>query len=227
MHFGKCYKIQWNKIHRGTEALFIFNIHVLNEKFAPKEALMFFLSNDSWHGIFTNEWPQFQPTILKIDLSKPYTETKMSTIEHRFQKGVENSSLCLEEMTKSFNCTFICSYLTFGSLPICRSGNEFLCNLKEMYKNSATDLLKCLSPRKALTFRMYSYSPYERKIGGKVISRNFIKFFATTKEVREELDVITTVQLIGNFGGSLGMFFGFSFAVPLIRFFNKVFNRFF
>ena len=87
--------------------------------------------------------------------------------------------------------------------------------------------MKCLSPKKALTFTKYDYTPYVSKMATKNVTTIFIKFFAAKKEVREELDVITTVALIGNFGGSLGMFFGFSFAVPLVRFFNKVIDGLF
>ena len=43
------------------------------------------------------------------------------------------------------------------------------------------------------------------------ITRLTIYIQTMTKEIREEVDVMTTSGLIGSVGGSLGMFFGFSF----------------
>ena len=44
------------------------------------------------------------------------------------------------------------------------------------------------------------------------ITRFTIYIQTMTKEIREEVDVITMSGLIGSVGGSLGMFFGFSFS---------------
>ena len=46
----------------------------------------------------------------------------------------------------------------------------------------------------------------------KDIARFTIHIQTMTKDIREEVDVITTSGLIGSIGGSLGMFFGFSFS---------------
>ena len=82
------------------------------------------------------------------------------------------------------------------------------------------------TPQTAVTYDVYTLSPqiYQRKGNG---TRVLIGLLYATKEVREELDVITTVELIGNFGGSMGMFFGFSLAVPLLSILNKMLDKLF
>ena len=107
----------------------------------PKELMILLTANDSWHGIFTNEWPTIKPTRVFIDLTIPYTELKLSKIEHRLQKGVESSFECLNNFAKTFNCSRICSYFTFGSLPLCNSGEEFWCNFLQMYSNDKSALI--------------------------------------------------------------------------------------
>ena len=39
-----------------------------------------------------------------------------------------------------------------------------------------------------------------------------LKLQSMTKEIREETEIVTTPDLIGSVGGSLGMFFGFTIA---------------
>ena len=44
-------------------------------------------------------------------------------------------------------------------------------------------------------------------------------------EIREEVKVITMAELIGSIGGSLGMFFGFSFSTFAWYFVNQIVSR--
>ena len=48
-----------------------------------------------------------------------------------------------------------------------------------------------------------------------------------TKEIVEEIDVITMSGLIGSVGGSLGMFFGFSFTSYLSFIIEKIIKNIF
>ena len=45
------------------------------------------------------------------------------------------------------------------------------------------------------------------------------------KEVKEEIFVITTQGMIGSVGGSLGMFFGFSFSAFVLYLIEKIIKR--
>ena len=225
LHHGTCYKVQTN--HKLQKPSFHLPFHVsLNiTEDVPKQLMITFTSRDSWHGIFADDWPTLKPTREYIDLSIPNTELKMNPIKHRFQRGCESSFDCLNELAATFNCSFVCSYITFGSLPLCNTARQHWCNFRQMYPNDNLSLINCLSPREALTFNTYTLSPqiYEARNTTKVI----IGLLYATMEIREELDVITTVELIGNFGGSMGMFFGFSLASPLLQALNQLINRMF
>ena len=53
-------------------------------------------------------------------------------------------------------------------------------------------------------------------------------FIATNRtELMEEIDVMSTEDFIGNLGGSLGMFFGFSLASPLTFIMRIILNKLF
>ena len=226
LHHGTCYKLQSTTILYDSVLYFKFEIMLKVKEHIPKELMILLTANDSWHGIFTNEWPTIKPTRVFIDLSIPYTEIKLSKIEHRLQKGVKSSFECLNNLAKTFNCSYTCSYVTFGSLPLCNSGEEFWCNFGQMYSKDTSALMHCLSPQNSIDFDVYTLSPQVYQPEGNS-TRVLVGLLYATTEVREELDVITTVQLIGNFGGSMGMFFGFSFAVPLIKAMNKVIDKLF
>ena len=226
LHHGTCYKLQSTTILYDSVLYFKFEIMLKVKEHIPKELMILLTANDSWHGIFTNEWPTIKPTRVFIDLSIPYTEIKLSKIEHRLQKGVKSSFECLNNLAKTFNCSYTCSYVTFGSLPLCNLGEEFWCNFGQMYSKDTSALMHCLSPQNSIDFDVYTLSPQVYQPEGNS-TRVLVGLLYATTEVREELDVITTVQLIGNFGGSMGMFFGFSFAVPLIKAMNKVIDKLF
>ena len=225
LHHGTCYKIQTNYKVEKTTFHWPFQIALNITEDVPKQLMITFTSNDSWHGIFTDDWPTVKPTRAYIDLSSPNTELKMNPILYRFQRGCDNSFDCLNELAATFNCTNVCSYITFGSLPLCNKGSEFWCNFGQMYSNDKSHLIDCLSPREALTFDTYSLSP--QIYGARNTTKVTIAFLYSAMELREELDVITTVELIGNFGGSMGMFFGFSLASPLLQALNQLINRIF
>ena len=95
-----------------------------------------------------------------------------------------------------------------------------------MYSKDTSALMHCLSPQNSIDFDVYTLSPQVYQPGDNS-SKVLVGLLYATTEVREELDVITTVQLIGNFGGSMGMFFGFSLASPLLQALNQLINRFF
>ena len=56
-----------------------------------------------------------------------------------------------------------------------------------------------------------------------VISFSFAEL---SKEIKEEVDVITMSELIGSLGGSLGMFFGFSISGYALLLFDKCLMKF-
>ena len=54
-----------------------------------------------------------------------------------------------------------------------------------------------------------------------------VNYFYKSKQIMEEIDVITLAGLIGSIGGSLGMFFGFSFTSYLSILIEKLIKKMF
>ena len=55
----------------------------------------------------------------------------------------------------------------------------------------------------------------------------YISAASKSKQIMEEIDVITLAGLIGSIGGSLGMFFGFSFTSYLSILIEKLIKKMF
>ena len=67
----------------------------------------------------------------------------------------------------------------------------------------------CNSKKKSVTFKG-QLSKEEKYDKSDNVSTINVGIYSMSKEVREEVDIITFSELIGSIGGSLGMFFGFS-----------------
>ena len=57
MHHGTCYKLQSTTILHDSVFYFRLEILLKVKEHLPKELMILLTANDSWHGIFTNEWP--------------------------------------------------------------------------------------------------------------------------------------------------------------------------
>ena len=88
--------------------------------------------------------------------------------------------------------------------------------------------LKCLLQKHAVAYtpRLHEYPVYDSSISAPGV---FVVGTASgsTKEIVEEIDVITFSGLIGSVGGSLGMFFGFSFTSYLSFVIEKIVKNIF
>ena len=118
----------------------------------------------------------------------------------------------------SFHCN--CSTVTYANLPLCHATSDTVC--KPGYPGWFQD---CFKPRMVLTFNpiefdMENYLPIDP-----LSSTVSLILWSMIKEIKEEIPVITPTNFIGSLGGSLGMFFGFSFAAPLIYILRLIVNK--
>ena len=83
--------------------------------------------------------------------------------------------------------------------------------MHKFYLWKRIDYFKCLSPNHA---KIYETSVYQDKINGQADNRSLGFFFyeaSNMKKIQEEVNVISSTAFIGSIGGSMGLFFGFSF----------------
>ena len=89
---------------------------------------------------------------------------------------------------------------------MCNTSQEVECVFNEADKHNLVTM--CNKKKKFLSFvgDLTKHSQYHPS-NDTMLEFNILSM---TKEIKEEIDIITLSDLIGSVGGSLGMFFGFS-----------------
>ena len=203
-YHGICYKMEPKfKITNVAYVSFRFYLNKNNTD-QPNDLLMYLTSPNATLNLAMSVWPQYAPAEVKLPLdTTKKTDIQYQTVQHTFKTGTENASQCVTDIIENSTCNS-CSSISGSSLPICNSTKDVQCILRYY-----PQWQKCL-----LQKRTVAYVPQKNEIlrYGKNTSAVIVQVFAFTnsKQIMEEIDVITLSGLIGSVGGSLGMFFGFS-----------------
>ena len=185
----------------------------------PSNLVMYLTSPNATLNVATDIWPQYLPGIVKVPFNtKRTTIIKYDrTIEYIFKEGVKNSSECMSKVVEESGCQQCC-HLSGCSLPICNSSEGFAC----IWGNHKLGQ-KCLLLKQTLAYLpQLSNSPIYYPNSSTSSGVFIISTTSDTKQIIEEIDVITLSGLIGSIGGSLGMFFGFSFTSYLSFVIGKI-----
>ena len=140
------------------------------------------------------------------------------TIEYLYDEGLENSEDCWKTHLKNSNCT-LCQPYSLANLPMCNTSQEVTCIWNASDKKNNLEEI-CNAKKKFLSF-------YGDLMKVNPSSGTILDFFISslTKEIKEEIDIITLSDLIGSVGGSLGMFFGFSMSASAFYFMEKCITK--
>ena len=105
---------------------------------------------------------------------------------------------------------------------MCNTTQEVNCIWNEADKHNL--LTVCNEKKKFLSFigDLTKHSQYD-PVNYTKLEFNILSM---TKEIKEEIDVITLSDLIGSVGGSLGMFFGFSISASAFYLLEKCIKKF-
>ena len=222
---GICYKLNPKfKIKHQFETK-IFSLQFSKEvKDLPQNFDVYLTSKTSMLNIVTDIWPQYSCGKVSISISnnnRKVTNIKYRAIEYIFKTGVGNSDECITKIISDSKCSK-CFYVSGTSLPICNSTQDFVC-IWSLYNHWQ----KCL-----LNKHIFAYVPQINKIQMYENNSNtsavfYISAASKSKQIMEEIDVITLAGLIGSIGGSLGMFFGFSFTSYLSILIEKLIKKMF
>ena len=207
---GLCHLIKYNaSVSVDGEKIRLQFIYKGLKSDKPESAKILLSSSNGWHGIVMDDWPSFNPSISKIPIENQQYLAKVSQTDYRYMTGTTNFEQCLvEQITRKSTCKTKCYPFMFNFLP-----NYTLCNPEEhhcmhhaLYKNR----YECLQPLKNVQYRTTIYPGFKQKT--KRSGFWFVIYFDTaTKEIKEEVLIVTTGGLIGSVGGSAGLFLGFSF----------------
>ena len=182
----------------------------------PSKFIIYMTSNNTWQSIGDSNFGTIPPSKVELEL-RSYKYYVARTIEYLFDKGLENSEDCWKTHLKNSNCT-MCQYYSLANLPMCNTSQEVTCIRNVAFKYNLWRI--CNVEKNFLSFngdltKVSQYNPP----GNDTRLDFFIS--SLTKEIKEEIDIITLSDLIGSVGGSLGMFFGFSMSASAFYFMEK------
>ena len=224
---GICYKLEPKfKINSQFE-IKTFSIEFSKEiKDLPTRFDVYLTSKTSTLNICNDIWPQYPFGKVSISLSNKNSkitniQIQYRTIEYIFKTGVDNSDECMTKVIKASKCS-TCFFVSGTSLPFCNSTQDLGC-IWNLYNHWH----KCL-----LNKHVFAYVPQINEIQTHGYNSNasavfYISAASKSKQIMEEIDVITLAGLIGSIGGSLGMFFGFSFTSYLSILIEKLIKKMF
>ena len=180
--------------------------------------------NKTWIGLTDYIFPQFTPSSEDISFQQEITNFILREEEKYFDEGVENNRKCLHDYLLTRNCTFKCNTLSYGDLPTCKTIAQLKCMKGTGFGTEYND---CYKTSKASTYKVDRVeNPYHVDIN-ESSTKLYIGMWSRIKEIQEEVPLLSPQDFIGSIGGSLGMFFGFSFSAILLycieKFLNKVF----
>ena len=138
-----------------------------------------------------------------------------------YAEGVQNSAECMTESIKKSDCPQKCSPRSLANLPKCETISQSKC----IWNNISESISRCNRRNRGLTFngnlvQFESYQNYRNE------TSVHIYISSLSKEVKEEVDIITTSDFIGSVGGSLGMFFGFSISAYVLNILDTITKKF-
>ena len=185
----------------------------------PKQFVVYFTSPGDTLNIAMNIWPQYLPGKVIV----PSNKRKISlikydrAIEYTFKTGVMNSSECIAKVIRESTCKNKCCSTSGCPLPFCHTYEDYVClwGKDKLWQ-------QCLLQKQPVAYlpQIDEYDTFDYKFPA---PGTFMIFSATdTKQIIDEIDIITMSGLIGSIGGSLGMFFGFSVTPYLSYLIEKI-----
>ena len=186
---------------------------------------------DTLHGLLIDEWPYEKLILDKIehsfDVSKyVYITLNEAKVQYMTAKSHNNPNECIRNFLNSSSCAFKCFPIVFNYMdfPPCTTKDEVWCMLSEIYGPKKMQLYDCLKPKKATMYRVTDIVYNEPEPQNDTMQVKFV-YQSNIRALHEQVYVMSWTSLIGNVGGSLGLFFGFSFLTVSFKCIDKIFKR--
>ena len=225
-HHGTCYKLQpFSSITKMPQYLALrIVLKSIKDEDKPTGVKVYLTSNRTWQNIAMERWPQINPTKFFIEFKDKglVKGMKLKLTENIFHEGTADVADCHRNLfLANFNCTIKCNFLSYNSLPNCNSTQDQNC-ADVGRKNNQKDFEDCFKVKQFLTYNPATYDLLWNPMLNSSTIQLFMSIQDLRKEVREEVKAITPESFIGSLGGSVGMFFGFSFTSTILYFCEKI-----
>ena len=224
-HHGTCYKLQptssINKLPQYLNLKIVLKSMLEVDK--PKGINVYLTSNKTWYNIAYERWPQINPTEFYMEFTDSglIKGMKLKLTEHIFDESNSDIPGCHSKlMLTHFNCSTKCNLLSISSSSPCNQTKDQKCVLGDRFK-VPHQFENCFKVKQFLTYNAVTYDILPNPPSNSSTIQFFMSIHDLSKEVREEVKVISVESLIGSLGGSVGMFFGFSFTSMLLYLISK------
>ena len=222
---GTCYTVK-PLFEISAEYAIQFEVELtssISEEDLPSGLRLFFTSNETWANIPDQLWPQVPPSTKWLTFGGHYTEFYANMVEHHFNEGQDTVTACLTKIANQTSCPVKCHILSSYDLPACKTIKDFQCIVDEITTPVES---KCYSVKKFLNYKIIREDARRFQSQRKKSIEFYVGMWSMNKELKEEIEVLSTADFIGSIGGSLGMFFGFSIITTCTYLLKKIFDKF-
>ena len=230
---GMCSLITFSNIVEPN-ILWKMDVTYKKDKDTPKGFKVFVSTPDTLHGLLIDEWP-YEKLILdefkhSFDVGKyAYLTLNAAEVQYLTASSSYNSpDECIQNYLNSSPCPFKCFPVVFNYMdfPPCTTKEEVWCMLSEVYGSKKMQFYDCLKPNQATIYRVTDVTYNEPEPRKDTMTVKFV-YQSNVRMLHEQVYVISWTSFIGNVGGSLGLFFGFSFLSACFHCINKSFGKLF
>ena len=219
---GLCYQIEANIQHLNQDTLWIqLKIEPQNTLTSSEKAQnmhIYVASNNTWQGLYFYSWLYIDVPKLSIPFDASFeTVVEIKPVLIHFRNGISDVAKCMEDIILTIECPKLCFPVAFNRLATitdCQTFQEIDCMLNKGFWNSKYEnqFGQCVRPKKAMTYKANIVSTRPAKLAKK--SKEIIiwmKYSTDQLEVKEEIPTLGYSSFVGETGGALGLFLGFSF----------------
>ena len=189
----------------------------------PKGVHIFLTSNKTWANIADQMWPQVLTSSKYKSFGSTYSELMINLVEHYFKEGNDDIIGCLTDLAKKVDCPVKCHILSSVNLPLCNTSTDLRCML---WNTPVAEEADCYMAKKFNSYQIGRTDSTIFKKTSNLTLEFYMGMYSMMKQVKEEIEVISTPDLIGSVGGSLGMFFGMSITATCSFCLKKIFEKF-
>ena len=225
LSLGKCYALLPEFEVQGSFGIdFTIKMNPSLESIDIPEGVQIFLSsNKTWANIADQMWPQVLTSSKYKSFGSTYSELMINLVEHYFKEGNDDIIGCLTDLAKKVDCPVKCHILSSVHLPLCNTSTDLRCML---WNTPVAEEADCYMAKKFNSYQIGRTDSTIFKKTSNLTLEFYMGMYSMMKQVKEEIEVISTPDLIGSVGGSLGMFFGLSITATCSFCLRKLFEKF-
>ena len=219
---GLCYQIEPKFQHSIQESSW-FELRIQPQKTLTSsekdlDMHIFVASNNTWQGLYFFSWQYIDVPKLSIPFDTSLeTLVEVTPVLIEFRGGIPDVAKCMEEIVMTIKCPKLCYPVAFNRLatiPDCQTFQDIDCMSLKGFWNATyeSQFGKCVRPEKAMTYKARPILTRPAMLASK--SKEIIiwmKYSTDQLEVKEEIPNLGLSSFLGETGGALGLFLGFSF----------------